>query len=256
MGIGLTANGPQENVGLNDFACVGVNGQVSWLTVDFCDLCLTVDFDARVLHPRGEDILDVRIKSSEDGVTADEEMGLSPKGVEDTGEFYGDVTGADDDDSLRSVFEIEKPIRGDTEVSTGNFVLRGGDGVTTDGEADVISFEGVGLPVRGRDADLGGGNDGSLTFEKVYLLPFPVVEIDTTKGFYVFVALKLEGRPVEGCIVDAVELVPFGLTKPFSEICCVPHQLFWDASLKRKEDDCKARRIFGNNGPTLTQVPP
>ena len=33
----------------------------------------------------------------EDGLTTDEEMGLGSKGVEDIGEFDGDVAGTDDD---------------------------------------------------------------------------------------------------------------------------------------------------------------
>ena len=65
------------------------------LTEDFqydpCDLCLPVEFDAGVLHPRSEGFLNCRVESSEDCVTMDEEMGLGSKAVEDTGKFDSDI---------------------------------------------------------------------------------------------------------------------------------------------------------------------
>jgi len=123
LSICLTTDCPQENVGVDLVAPVGVDGQISRFTLDLCDLCLSVEFDAGVLHPRSEDFLDGRVKSPEDGVTTNEEMGLGSEGVEDTGEFDGDITGTHDDDSLRLVFEVEEAIRGDTKASSGNFLV-------------------------------------------------------------------------------------------------------------------------------------
>jgi len=51
--------------------------------------------------------LDGRVKGSKDGVTTDEEVSLGSEGVEDTGEFDGDITSTDDNDSFRLVFEGE-----------------------------------------------------------------------------------------------------------------------------------------------------
>ena len=69
-----------------------------------------MDVDAGVLHPRSEDLLDRGVESSEDGFATNEEVGLGSEGVEDTGEFDGDVTSTYDDDSFRLVLEFEETI--------------------------------------------------------------------------------------------------------------------------------------------------
>ena len=91
LGIDLMADCPQEDVGLDIFALVGVGSQIARLTLDPCDLCLPVEFDAGVLHPRSESFLNGRVESSEDSVTMDEEMGLGSKAIEDTGKFDGNI---------------------------------------------------------------------------------------------------------------------------------------------------------------------
>jgi len=229
-GVGLTADCPQEDVGVYFFAGVGVNGQISVFALDFRDLGPTVYVDAGVFHPRSEYLLDVRVKSSKDGFTADEEMGLGSKRVEDAGEFDGDVTSADDDDASRLVFEFEETIRGDTEVSSWNLFLRGDGRATADGDANVTSVHGVGLLTRGGDLDLGGGKDGGVTVEEVDALPFPVNGVDTTELLDISVSLELEGSPVELWLLDVFELVACGLANLVREIGGMPHQLFWDAS--------------------------
>lgn len=230
LSIGLTTNCPQENVGVDLVALVGVDGQISRFTLDLGDLCLSVEFDASVLHPRSEDFLDSRVKSPEDGVTTDEEMSLCSECVEDTGEFYGDIAGTDDDDSFRLVFEVEETIRSDTEASSGNFLVRGDGGVTADGDANVVSLDGVGFLARLRDLDLGRGKDGSMTVEEVDTLFTPVGLIDTTKSLDVSVALGLEGGPVKLWLVKTLELVSGGMTKFVSEIGGMPHQLLGNTS--------------------------
>ena len=230
LGVGLTTDCPQDNVGLDLFPLIGVDGQISWLTLDLGDLCLSVEFDAGVLHPRSENLLDGRVESSEDGVTTDEEMGLGSEGVEDTCEFDSDVASADDDNSFRLVFEVEEAIRGDTEASSGNFLVRGDGGMTTGGDANVIGLDGVRFLTRLRDLDLGGGNDGSVAVEKIDTLPVPVGLVDTTESLDVSVALKLEGGPVELWLAETLEFVSYGMTKLISEIGGMPHQLLWDAS--------------------------
>ena len=157
LGIGMTTDCPQENVGLDLVALVGVNGQITRLTFDLGDVCLSVEVYTGMLHPGGKDFLDGRVESSEDGVTTDEEVGLGSEGVEDTGKFYGDVTSTDDDDSFRLVFEGEETIRSDAEASSGNFLVRGDGRVAADGDADVIGLDGVGFLTRLRDLDLSGG---------------------------------------------------------------------------------------------------
>ena len=233
LGIGMTANCPQENVGLDRFARVGVDGQVSWFTLDLGDLCLSVEFDTGVLHPRSEDFLDGRVKSPEDGVTTNEEMGFCSEGVEDTGEFYSDITGTDDNDSFRLVFEVKETIRGNTEPSSGD-IFFGGDGrVTANGYANVIGLDGIGFLTRLRDLDLSGRDDGSMTVEEVDTLPAPVGRVDTTESLDVSVTLGLEGGPVELWLIKTLELVSRGMTKLVSEIGGMPHQLLGNASWKR-----------------------
>lgn len=228
LGVGMTANSPQKNVSLDCVTIFCVNGQISRLTLDSFNLGPTTDLNAGVFHPGSEDVLDVRIKSTEDGVTADEEVGLGSEGVEDTSEFYSDVTSTDDDDPFWLVLEFKETVRGDAEVGPGNF--RGDCRVTTDGDANVFGFDGVGILTWGGDLDLGGGVDGGMTVEKVNALPLPVIEVDTAKFLNVSVALKLECRPVEIWFADVFKLVPCGLTEFVGKICSVPHQLFWDAS--------------------------
>ena len=240
--VGVTADGPQENVGLNAFAGVCVNGQISWFALDFGDLGPTADFYSGVLHPGGEDVLDVIVESSEDGVAADEELGLGSEGVEDTGEFYGDVTSADDDDSFRLILKVEETVGGDTEAGTGDFFVRGNGGATADGYANVTGFDGVGCLTGVGDLDLGGGKDGSVTFEEVDVLPAPVGGVYTAKLLDVGVALGLESGPVELWLVDVFELVVCRMTKPVGKIGRMPHQFFWDASweeeIREREGDC------------------
>ena len=230
LGIGLATDCPQKNIGLDLVALVGVDGQIPWLTLNFCDLCLPMKFDASVLHPRSKDFLDGGVESPENGVTTDEEMSLGSEGIEDTRKFDGDVTSADDDDSFRLVFEVEEAIRGNTEARAGD-VLVGGDGrVTTNGDANVIGLDGIGLLTGVRDLDLGGGQDGSVTVEEVDALPVPIALVDTTEFLDVSVALKLEGGPVKLWLVKTLELVSRGMTKLVSEIGGMPHQLFGNAS--------------------------
>ena len=226
----MAADRPQENVGLDLLAGVGVDGQVARLTLDLGDLCPSMEFDAGVLHPGSEGFLDGRVESAEDGVTADEEVGLGPEGVEDAGEFDGDVTSTDDDDPFRLVFEGEETIRGDTEASSRNFFLRGDGRVTTNGDADVVRLDGVGFLTGLCDLDLGGGQDGSVTVEEVDPLPVPIALVDATESLDVSVALRLEGGPVELWLVDTLELVSGGMTKLVSEIGGMPHQLLGNAS--------------------------
>jgi len=230
LGIGLTTDCPQENVGVDLVAPVGVNGQISRFAFDLGDLCLPVEFDASVLHPRSEDFLDGRVKGPEDGVTTNEEMGLGSEGVEDTGEFDGDITGTHDDDSFRLVFEVEETVRGNAKASSGNFLVRGDGRVTADGDANVVGPDGVGFLTRLRDLDLGRGQDGSMTFEEVDTFPTPVGLVDTTESLDVRVALGLEGGPVELWLVKTLELVSGGVTKLVSEIGGMPHQLLGNAS--------------------------
>ena len=207
-----------------------MDGQISGFTLNLCDLGLSMYFDAGVLHPWGEDTLDGRVESSEDGVATDEEMGFGSEGVEDTGKFYSDVTSTDDDDSFWLVFEFKETIGGDAEASSGDFLFRGDSGVTTDSDANVISLDGVGLFARVRDPNLGRGKDGSVTVEKVDTLPVPVALVDATKFLDVSVALGLEGCPIELWWADVFEFIAGGLTELVSEIGGMPHQLFWDTS--------------------------
>jgi len=174
LGIGLATDCPQEEVGLDLVALVGVDGQIPRFTLNLGDLGLSAEFDAGVFHPRSEDFLDGGVESSEDSVTTDEEMGLGSKGVEDTSQFDGDVTSTDDDDTFRLFFEFEETIGGDTKTSSGDFLVRGDGRVTTDGEANLVGLDGVGFLTRLRDPDFGGGKDGSVAVEEVDTLPVPV----------------------------------------------------------------------------------
>ena len=207
-----------------------MNGQVSRFTLNLGDLCLPVEFDSGVLHPRSEDFLDGRVKSPEDGVTTNEEMGLCSEGVENTGQFNGDIAGTDDDDPFWLVFEVEETIGGDAEASSGDFLFRGDGRVTANGNANVVGFDGVGLFTRLRDPDLSGREDGSMTIEEVDTLPVPVGLVDTTQSLDVGVALGLEGCPVELWLIKTLELVSRGMTKLVSEIGGMPHQLLGNAS--------------------------
>jgi len=231
LGVGLTTDCPQDDVGVDLVTLVGVDGQITGFALDLCDVGLSVEFYAGVLHPRSEDILNGGVESSEDGVTADEEMGLGSKSVEDTSEFDGNVTSADDDDSFRLVFEVKETIRGDTETSSGDVLVRGDDRMTADGNTNFVGFDGVWFLTRLRDADLGGRKDGSGAVEEVDTLPVPVCLVDTTESLDVSVALKLEGGPVELWLAETLEFVSGGMTKLVSEISGMPHQLFWDTSL-------------------------
>lgn len=207
-----------------------MDGQITRLTLDLGDLCLPVEFDASVFHPGSEDFLDGRVESTEDGFTTDEEMGLGPEGVEDTGEFDGDVASTNDNDPFGLFFEGEEPIRGDTKVSSGNLLFRGGGRVTTDSDANVVGLDGVGFLTGLGDLDLGRGEDSSVTVEEVNALLAPVGLVDTTEFLDVSVALRLEGGPVELWLVETLELVSGGMTKPVSEIGGMPHQLLGNAS--------------------------
>ena len=232
IGIGLTTDCPQEHVSLDLFALIGVDGQIARPTLDPCDLRLPVKFDAGVLHPRSEGFLNGGVESSEDCVTTDEEMSLGSKAVEDTGQFDCDITGTDDDDSFWLFFECKETIGGDTEVSSGDFLVRGDNRMTTNGYANVVGLDGVGFLTRLRDLDLGGRKDGSVAVEEVDTLPIPVGLIDTAELLDVSVALRLEGGPVELWLAETLELVSLGMTKLVSEIGGVPHQLLWDTSWK------------------------
>jgi len=228
--IGLAANCPQENIGLDLVALVGVDGQVSWFTLDLCDHCLTMKFDAGVLHPRSEDFLYSRVESSEDGITTNEEVGFGSEGIEYAREFDGDVTSADDDNSFRLVFKGEETIRTDTEARSGNFFVRGGGRVTTDRDTNVVCLDGVGILARLRNLDLGGGQDGSVTVEEVDVLSVPIGLVNTTEFLDISVALRLESGPVKLWLVKTLELVSCGMTKLVSEIGGMPHQLFGNTS--------------------------
>jgi hypothetical protein len=232
LGICLTADCPQEDVGLDLVALVGIDSQIARLTLDLGDLGLSVEFDAGMLHPRGEDFLNGGVESPEDGITTNEEAGLGSEGVEDTSQFDGDVTSTDDDDSFRLVFEFEETIGSDTETSSGNFLVRGGGRVTTDGDANLVGLDGVGFLTRLGDLDLGGGKDGSVAVEEVDTLPVPVCLVDTTESLDVSVALKFESSPVELWLVDTLELVTRGVTKFVGEISGMPHQFLGNTSWK------------------------
>lgn len=230
FGVCLTTDCPQENIGLDLFALVGVDGQISWLALNLCNLGLSAYFDASVLHPRSKDVLNGRVEGSEDGVSTNKQMGFGSKGVEDAGEFDGDITSADDDDSFRLVLEIKETIRCDTEAGPRNFLF-GGDGwVTTDGDANVVGFDGVGFLTRGRDSNLSGGKDCRVTVEKIDTFPIPVILVYTTEFLDITVSLGFEGCPVEFCLFDTFELVSHGLLDLVGKISGMPHQLLWDTS--------------------------
>ena len=228
--VRLTTDCPQENIGLDLFALVGVDGQISWRALDLCNMSLSVYFYTSVLHPRSEDVLNGRVESSEDRVTANEQMGFGSKGVEDTSEFDGDITSTDNDDSFRLVLEIKETIRGDTEASPRNFLFGGDDWVTTNGDANVVGLDGVGFLTRMRDSNFSGGKDCSVTFEKIDTLPVPVTLVYATEFLDITVSLGFERCPVEFWLVDTFELVSQRLMKLVGKISGMPHQFLWDTS--------------------------
>ena len=194
-----------------------------------------MNFDAGVLHPGSEDLLDGRVESAEDSITTDEEVGLGSEGVEDTGELDGNVTGSYHNDPLGLVFEFKETIRVDTEACSGDFLIRGDYWMAADGDTDVIGLDSVGPLTGFRDLDLRRGKDGSVTVQEVDTLPVPISLVDAAEFLNVSVALRLEGCPVELWVVYAFELVSGRLMKLVGEICGVPHQLLWDTSWKGQE---------------------
>ena len=104
--------------------------------------------------------------------------------------------------------------------------------MTTDGDANVVGLDGVGIlaGLTGRDLNLGWRKDGSVAAEEVDILPVPVGLVDATEPLDVSVTLRLEGGPIELWLVEAFELVSSGLTKLVGKVCGVPHQLLWDTS--------------------------
>jgi hypothetical protein len=204
------------------------------LALDLGDLGLPTDVDAGVFHPGSEYLLDGRVESSEDSVTADEEVGLGSEGVEDAGELDGNVTGSDHNDPLRLVFELKETIRADTEACSGDFLIRGNGWMAAYGDADVIGLDSAGPLAGFRDLDLGGGKDGCVTSQEVDTLPVPITLVDAAEFLNVSVALKFKSCPVKLLVVYAFELVSGRLMKLVCEICGMPHQLLWDTTWKEQ----------------------
>ena len=71
---------------------------------------LLVQVQALALVLGGDLLLDQRVEGAQEGVVADEEVGLRAEGVEHAGHFDGDVAGANDGDLLGLRLEVKEAV--------------------------------------------------------------------------------------------------------------------------------------------------
>jgi len=145
--FGAAPDGPQDAVDVQHARPVGVgvvefHPSVVGLGGGLFEFGLggaAVDLHALALVFLGDGVLDHGVEVAEEGVVADEEVGLGAEGVEHAGQLDGDVAGADDGDFLGLALEVEEAVAGDAQLAAGD--VRRFVGVSAGGEQDVLGFD-------------------------------------------------------------------------------------------------------------------
>jgi hypothetical protein len=132
--VGVTADGPQQNIDLDGLiGGIGVHQQTVGGLFDFLDVGVLVDVDSRFLylqtntsdpgpieqilrhtHVFRKNVLEHWVESPQDLLVTDHQVGLRAKRMEDTGQLDSDVSGTDNGNSLRLLFDVEETVRVDT----------------------------------------------------------------------------------------------------------------------------------------------
>lgn len=169
VGERVTADGPQEDVGLDLLALLGVDRlgerlvEVRVLDVGrhLLDVRVGVDVDARLDDVLLEHVLQHRVERLEDLLVADDEVRLDAERVQDAGELDGDVARTDDDGALGELLEVEEAVRVEAVLVAGDVLGQGRRAADGDDEAvgrvgalDVGTAVRLALRVRRDDGDL------------------------------------------------------------------------------------------------------
>ncbi len=225
---------------------------------------LLVQMHAQALVLGRHAILDHRVEMAQEGLVADEEVGLDAEGVEHAGEFDGDVAGADERDLLGQGGDVEEAVAVDAVLGAGDVGEAGG--AAADGDHDAVRAHcRLGAVIQG-DLGLVLGQQPRTAVDVLDLVVGQIPLVDAVQPLHVGVPLLLKTRPVERCCLLDAEPVGLALVYGLCDGGGVEGDLFWHtASLGGhicQEFIFVTHTHISRAGrmklayPTLTQVPP
>ena len=120
VGIRLAADRPQHAIGRAETAAmVRVQDEAGGGFFQRPRQHQRFDGNAVLLHGRDQLGAQHRVEAAHHAFLAHQHLGLAAEAVEHARELDGDIAAADDQHTSRPLFELEKAIRGDAELGTG-----------------------------------------------------------------------------------------------------------------------------------------
>ncbi|KAB8606239.1 hypothetical protein FH972_025869 [Carpinus fangiana] len=200
LNLGRAADGPQQGVDVEGAGAAVVLVVDALLAVaEVLDLLLRgllVQVDAAALVLGCDLFLDHGVEGAQEGVVANEEVGLGAESVEHARHLDGDVACADEGGLLGLRLELKEAIGRDAKICTRNV---GGDvGVSAHSDQDVLGLDGLLAAVVERDGDGVGIEKGGTAVDVFDLVLVQVALVDAVQSANISVTLLDEFRPVKG----------------------------------------------------------
>jgi hypothetical protein len=101
-----------------------------------------------------EYVLEHGVESPQDLFVTDHQVGLRAKRMEDTGQLDSDISGTDNGNPLRLLFDVEETVRVDTVRGSGDILILGDSRSTTDSNNEFLGSNSVLRAVWSLDLDL------------------------------------------------------------------------------------------------------
>src|SRR6185312_11243811 len=238
-GIGCAAGTAQEEIGIDGLAGRKRAANAVAPLLDRGEQHAAADANAaRPVH-RHQMVTHVLVESAQELVGADQHLDLDSGHMEDAGELDRDVAAPGYDDTSRQGFEVERLVRGDEVLGTGNI--------------------GHGRPAAGRDHDALGCHLFGADAHSVRILQhaaaaehcdaglFEQGDVDAVEPVELLVLGGDELRPVEAALAD-LPAIAGGILELLGEMRAIDQELFRDAAAQHAGAADAARLDDGHPG--------
>jgi hypothetical protein len=232
LNLGSAANGPEDRVDFHGaLTLVVLVVQLLDAVAQILELALRavlVDVETLTLVLFHNLVLDHGVKSAQELVVADEQVGFGAEMVEHASHLDSNVSGTDDGDLLGLLLQVEEAVAADTELSTLDF---NGAGTTSNSDQNLVCADVLLLAILTNNLDDMLGDERGGAVQVLDLVVVEVLFVDSVQALHVSVTLVLEGGPVKGGGFLDREAVVLGLLDGLGDGGGVPGDLFGHASV-------------------------
>eukprot|EP00050_Salpingoeca_kvevrii_P006715 m.291178 g.291178 ORF g.291178 m.291178 type:complete len:515 (-) comp12428_c0_seq1:41-1585(-) len=223
--VGASTNGKENTVvvlKLDLFAALlGADNNVFAVLAQSRDVCVFDNLNASAGHLSKQLRADCLVEAAKDLLSADHELDVAAKGIEDARHLDGNVASANDSAALGQLLELEKAVAGDAQL----LARDAGPGRTAAGGNDNVL-----CPVRvASDLDGVGRSKLGKTLNLLNAALAEVGLVDAVQALDVGIALRLEGGKVKRAALS-VKAVLGVVANHVSVHGCVEHDLLWHAA--------------------------